>query len=64
MYKAGLLLLNENILESEIAAFLVLLKAKGETAEEIYGLVRALREKGIAVFEPYTRSNGQLRDGW
>ncbi len=38
MYRAGLLLLNENILESEIAAFLVLLKAKGETAEEIYGL--------------------------
>lgn len=28
MYKAGLLLLSENILESEIAAFLVLLKAK------------------------------------
>lgn len=47
MYKAGLLLLNENILESEIAAFLVLLKAKGETAEEIYGLVRALREKAL-----------------
>ena len=34
MYKAGILLLNENILESEIAAFLVLLKAKGETAEK------------------------------
>ncbi len=47
MYKAGLLLLSENILESEIAAFLVLLKAKGETAEEIYGLVRALREKAL-----------------
>lgn len=64
MYKAGLLLLNENILESEIAAFLVLLKAKGETAEEIYGLVRGSSRKGITVFESYTRRDGQLRDGW
>ena len=47
MYEAGLLLLSDNILESEVAAFLVLLKAKGETAEEIYGLVRALREKAL-----------------
>ncbi|WP_459500791.1 anthranilate phosphoribosyltransferase [Bacillus sp. C1] len=45
MYKAGLVLLHEDTLESEIAAFLVLLKAKKETADEIYGLVRALREK-------------------
>ncbi|PEB52858.1 anthranilate phosphoribosyltransferase [Bacillus pseudomycoides] len=47
MYTAGLLLLSEDILESEIAAFLALLKAKGETADEIYGLVRALREKAL-----------------
>ncbi|OJE49109.1 anthranilate phosphoribosyltransferase [Bacillus proteolyticus] len=47
MYEAGLLLLSDNILESEVAAFLVLLKAKGETAEEIFGLVRALREKAL-----------------
>ncbi|KEK22221.1 anthranilate phosphoribosyltransferase [Bacillus gaemokensis] len=47
MHEAGLLLLSEDILESEIAAFLALLKAKGETAEEIYGLVRALREKAL-----------------
>ncbi|SFI89794.1 MULTISPECIES: anthranilate phosphoribosyltransferase [unclassified Bacillus (in: firmicutes)] len=47
MYEAGISLLNEDILESEIAAFLALLKAKGETADEIYGLVRALREKAL-----------------
>ncbi|WP_144561714.1 anthranilate phosphoribosyltransferase [Bacillus mycoides] len=47
MYEAGLALLSEDILESEIAAFLALLKAKGETSDEIYGLVRALREKAL-----------------
>ncbi|PGZ97690.1 anthranilate phosphoribosyltransferase [Bacillus pseudomycoides] len=47
MYEAGIALLSEEILESEIAAFLALLKAKGETADEIYGLVRALREKAL-----------------
>ncbi|MEI4830213.1 anthranilate phosphoribosyltransferase [Bacillus sp. FJAT-53711] len=47
MYEAGIALLSEDILESEIAAFLALLKAKGETADEIYGLVRALREKAL-----------------
>lgn len=47
MYEAGLALLSEDILESEIAAFLALLKAKGETADEIYGLVRALQEKAL-----------------
>ncbi|ENQ3079575.1 anthranilate phosphoribosyltransferase [Bacillus cereus] len=47
MYEAGISLLSEDILESEIAAFLALLKAKGETADEIYGLVRALREKAL-----------------
>ncbi|MGF9962864.1 anthranilate phosphoribosyltransferase [Bacillus rhizoplanae] len=47
MYEAGIALLSEDILESEIAAFLAVLKAKGETADEIYGLVRALREKAL-----------------
>ncbi|EMA6342252.1 anthranilate phosphoribosyltransferase [Bacillus cytotoxicus] len=47
MYEAGLSLLSEDRLESEIVAFLVLLKAKGETADEIYGFVRALREKAL-----------------
>ena len=47
MYEAGLMLLREEIVESEIAAFLALLKAKGETADEIYGLVRALRKKAL-----------------
>ena len=60
MYKAGLLLLSENILESEIAAFLVLLKAKGETAEEIYGLVRALREKAL----PFSNHIQGAMDNW
>lgn len=46
-YKAGLRLLEDDVKESEIAAFLTLLKAKGETADEMYGLVRALREKAI-----------------
>lgn len=47
MYEAGIALLSDDILESEIAAFLALLKAKGETADEIFGLVRALREKAL-----------------
>lgn len=46
-YKAGLELLAHDVKESEIAAFLTLLKAKGESADEMYGLVRALREKAI-----------------
>ncbi|WP_369900630.1 anthranilate phosphoribosyltransferase [Bacillus manliponensis] len=46
-YKAGLKLLEDDVRESEIAAFLTLLKAKGENADEMCGLVRALREKAI-----------------
>jgi anthranilate phosphoribosyltransferase len=47
VYEAGLEMLNGTATESEIAAFLVGLKTKGETADEIYGLVRALREKAV-----------------
>lgn len=46
-YNAGLGLLAHDVKESEIAAFLTLLKAKGESAAEMYGLVRALRKKAI-----------------
>ncbi|MCL6573521.1 MAG: anthranilate phosphoribosyltransferase [Bacillus sp. (in: Bacteria)] len=37
-------ILSEEVSESEIAAFLMGLKAKGETVEEIAGIVRALKE--------------------
>ncbi len=35
--------------ENEIAAFLIALRTKGETAEEIAGLVEAMRRKAVAV---------------
>lgn len=38
-----------DILEVQVAAFLGALRGKGETAEEILGCVRFLREKGVAV---------------
>ncbi|MFD3447374.1 anthranilate phosphoribosyltransferase [Microbacteriaceae bacterium 4G12] len=47
IYEAGLEILVGSALESEIIAFLVSLQTKGETADEIYGLVRALREKAV-----------------
>ncbi|MFX3623185.1 MAG: anthranilate phosphoribosyltransferase [Ectobacillus sp.] len=47
VYEAGLQMLAGTVSENEIAAFLVSLKTKGETPEEIYGLVRALREKAV-----------------
>ena len=63
MYEAGLLLLSDNILESEVAAFLVLLKAKGEKQRNIWSRSCSSR-KGITVFKSYKRSDGQLRNGW
>ncbi len=48
VYEASLQILGERAAESEIAAFLIGLKAKGETPEEIFGLVRALREKAVS----------------
>ncbi|WP_442594071.1 anthranilate phosphoribosyltransferase [Neobacillus sp. D3-1R] len=38
---------NEQISDSEIAAFLVALKTKGETVDEIAGLVRAIRSNTV-----------------
>ncbi|WP_102275021.1 anthranilate phosphoribosyltransferase [Cytobacillus massiliigabonensis] len=40
-------LFSDEITESEIAAFLIGLKMKGETAEEIAGIAAALREKAL-----------------
>jgi anthranilate phosphoribosyltransferase len=41
------MLQNEEITDSEIAAFLVALKTKGETVDEISGLVKAIRKNTI-----------------
>lgn len=40
-------LFSEEVTDSEIAAFLIGLKTKGETVEEIVGLVQAVREKSL-----------------
>jgi len=40
-------ILEKDIPEVQIAAFLAALRGKGETADEIFGCVRVLREKGI-----------------
>lgn len=40
-------ILTDEITDSEIAAFMVGLKTKGETVEEIVGIVEALREKAM-----------------
>lgn len=40
-------LFSDGITDSEIAAFLVGLKTKGETVDEIVGIVQALREKAL-----------------
>jgi anthranilate phosphoribosyltransferase len=38
---------------AQMAAFLVLLRAKGETAEEVAGLARAMRALSVPVQTPY-----------
>ncbi|GIN56992.1 anthranilate phosphoribosyltransferase [Lederbergia ruris] len=48
MYKAGRLLFEGEATESESGALLGLLALKGETADEIAGLVQAIREKSPA----------------
>lgn len=40
-------LFSDEVTDSEIAAFLIGLKTKGETVEEIVGLVQAVREKSL-----------------
>lgn len=47
MKEAVKAILQEDVSESEIAAFLMGLKAKGETVEEIAGIVRALKENTL-----------------
>jgi anthranilate phosphoribosyltransferase len=49
----------------QVAAFLVLLRAKRETADEIFGVVRVLREKMVRVFvgEPVLDIVGTGGDG-
>lgn len=47
MQEAVSFLFSTEISDSEIAAFLIGLKTKGETVEEIAGLVRGLRERAV-----------------
>lgn len=47
MEEAMNLVFSEEITDSEIGAFLIGLKTKGETVEEIVGLVKALRKKAV-----------------
>ena len=49
MVSAATLLFNGEVSESEAGAFLGLLALKGETAEEIAGLVQAIRKKKPAL---------------
>lgn len=42
-----------NAHDAEIAAFLALLAAKGETPEEVFGVAKALRERMVPVESPY-----------
>jgi anthranilate phosphoribosyltransferase len=49
MRKAAQELFNEDTSESQIACFLTLMKMKGETVDEITGLVEVLREKALPV---------------
>lgn len=42
------LILSEEVSESEIAAFIMGLKSKGETVEEITGIVRAMKENTLS----------------
>lgn len=47
MMEAMAQVFSPEVTDSEIAAFLVSLKTKGETVEEIAGIVRALRERSL-----------------
>lgn len=42
-----------NAHDAEIAAFLALLAAKGETSEEVFGVAKALREQMVPVVSPH-----------
>ena len=47
MEEAMNLVFSEDITDSELGAFLIGLKTKGETVEEIVGLVKALRKRAV-----------------
>ena len=49
MREAAQTLFSEEVTDSEIAAFLMGLKAKGETAEEIASLAKVMREEAMTV---------------
>lgn len=53
MKEASRLMFAEETSDSEIGAFLTALKTKGETAEEVAGLVEAIREKSVALNESF-----------
>ncbi|MCP8968370.1 anthranilate phosphoribosyltransferase [Ectobacillus ponti] len=52
VYEAGISMFEGSVSDSQIAAFLVGLKTKGETPDEIFGLVRAMRDKAV----PFSKS--------
>lgn len=54
MLEASRLMFAEKTTDAEIGAFLTALKTKGETADEIAGLVDAIREKSVALNESIT----------
>jgi anthranilate phosphoribosyltransferase len=54
MKEAMDLLLGEEVSESEIAAFLMGLKSKGETVEEITGIVKGLKENTLPFRKKFT----------
>ncbi|OZM58100.1 anthranilate phosphoribosyltransferase [Lottiidibacillus patelloidae] len=54
MKEASELMLSENISDSEIAAFLIALKAKGESVEEMAGLATTLKNKAHSYQRPST----------
>src|SRR5690606_11612240 len=49
MYEKSLDLLNGDIPEFEVKQFLISLHEKGETADELVGMVKAMREKAVAL---------------
>src|SRR5690625_7748779 len=49
MAEAMEIILNDAVSDSEVAAFLMALKAKGETVEEIAALVGVLRENALPI---------------
>ena len=57
-------LFSEDITDSEISAFLIGLKAKGETVGEIAGLVDGIRANSLPFKKSNSKCNGQLWNRW